>query len=109
MTTVQRRAGFQHICSKWVQAWGVLFVFPATQRATFHMRNVGEDLDIAFIAEDGRILALKKMSWEEDSGGSHRYRAAQPFRYALEVAAGRLSTLDLDGGDWWLVLDPAWN
>ena len=109
MTPVQRRAGFQHICSKWVQVWGVLFVFPTSQRATFHMRNVGENLDIAFIAEDGRILELKKMSREEDPGNGHRYRAAQPFRYALEVAAGRLSTLGLDEGSWWLVLDPAWN
>ena len=105
----QRRAGFQHICSEWVQVWGVLFVFPTSQRSMFHMRNVRDDLDIAFIAEDGRILELKKMSWEEDSGGGHRYRAAQPFRYALEVAAGRLSMLGLDEGSWWLVLDPAWN
>ena len=109
MTAVQRRAGFQHICSKWVQVWGVLFVFPTTQWATFHMRNVGEDLDIAFIAEDGRILELKKIFREEGSGGGRRYRAAQPFRYALEVAAGRLATLGLDEGSWWLALDPAWN
>ena len=104
----QRRAGFQHICSKWVQVWGVLFVFPTSQRATFHMENVRTDLDIAFIARDGRILELKKMSREEDSGGGHRYRAAQPFRYALEVAAGRLSVLGLGEGSWWIVLDPAW-
>ena len=109
MTLAQRRAGFQHICSKWVQIWGVLFVFPTSQRFTFHMRNVRADLDIAFIAEDGQILELKKMSREEDSGGGHRYLAAQPFRYALEVAAGRLSTLGLDEGSWWLVLDPTWN
>ena len=96
MTTVQRRAGFKHICSKWVAVWGVLFVFPTTQRATFHMRNVGEDLDIAFIAEDGRILELKKMSRELDSVSGRSYRAAQPYRYALEVAAGRLSALGLD-------------
>ena len=109
ITPAQRGAGFQHICSKWVQVWGVLFVFPTSQWATFHMGNVRADLDIAFIAEGGRILELKKMSREEDSGGGHRYRAAEPFRYALEVAAGRLSTLGLDEGNWWLVLDPAWN
>ena len=108
MTPAQRGAGFQHICSTWVQVWGVLFVFPASQRATFHMRNVRADLDIAFIAEDGRILELKKMSRELDSVGGRSYRAAQPYRYALEVAAGRLSALGLDEGNWWLVLDPAW-
>ena len=107
-TPTQRGAGFQYICSKWVQAWGVLFVFPTTQQATFHMRNVGEDLDIAFVAEDGRILELKKMSRELDSVGGRSYRAAQPYRYALEVAAGRLSALGLDEGNWWLVLDTAW-
>ena len=108
MTPAQRGAGFQHICSKWIQAWGVLFVFPTSQRSMFHMRNVRGDLDIAFIAEDGRILELKKMSREEGSGGGRRYRAAQLYRYALEVAAGRLSALGLDEGNWWLVLDPAW-
>ena len=104
----QRRAGFQHICSKWVQTWGVLFVFPTSQRPIFHMRNVRDDLDIAFIAEDGRILELKKMSRELDLAGGRSYRAVQPYRYALEVAAGRLSALGLDEGNWWLVLDPAW-
>ena len=104
----QRRAGFQHICSKWVQVWGVLFVFPTSQRSMFHMRNVREDLDIAFIAEDGQILELKTMSREVDSVGGRRYRASQPYRYALEVAAGRLSDLGLHQGSWWLVLDPAW-
>ena len=108
MTPAQRGAGFQHICSKWVQVWGVLFVFPASQRSTFHMRNVRADLDIAFIAEDGRILELKKMPREVDSAGGRNYRAAQPYRYALEIAAGRLSALGLDEGNWWLVLDPAW-
>jgi len=104
----QRRAGFQHICSKWVQAWGVLFVFPTSQRSMFHMRNVGDDLDIAFIAEDGRILELQKMPRELDSASRRSYRATQPYRYALEVASGRLSALGLDEGNWWLVLDPAW-
>ena len=108
MTPAQRGAGFQHICSKWVQVWGVLFVFPTSQRSTFHMRNVREDLDIAFIAEDGRILELKKMPREVDSAGGRNYRAAQPYRYALEVAAGRLSALGLDEGGWRLVLDPTW-
>ena len=108
ITPAHRGAGFQHICSKLVQVWGVLFIFPTSQRATFNMRNVRADLDIAFIAEDGRILELRKMYREDGLGGGHRYRAAQPFRYALEVAAGRLSTLGLDEGTWWLVLDPAW-
>ena len=72
------------------------------------MRNVKGDLDIAFIAEDGQILELITMSRELDSGGGRRYRASQPYRYALEVAAGRLSALGLHQGSWWLVLDPAW-
>jgi uncharacterized membrane protein (UPF0127 family) len=106
--SAQRRAGFQNICSKWVQAWGVLFVFPTPQRYMFNMRNVTDDLDIAFIAADGRIFELQKMTQELDSAGGRSYRAAQPYRYALEVAAGRLLALGLDQGNWWLVLDPAW-
>ena len=108
MTPAQRGAGFQYICSEWVQVWGVLFVFPTSQRSMFHMRNVRDDLDIAFIAEDGRIFELQKMPRELNSAGGRSYRAAQPYRYALEVAAGRLSALGLDEGNWWLILDPAW-
>ena len=109
ITPAQRRSGFQHICSKLVEVWGVLFIFPKSQRFTFHMRNVREDLDIAFITENGRIFELRRMSREVDSGGGRVYRATQPYRYALEVVAGRLSDLGLDEGSWWLVLDPAWN
>ena len=72
------------------------------------MRNVRGDLDIAFIAEDGRIFELQNMPRALDLVGGRSYRAAQPYRYALEVAAGRLSALGLDEGNWWLVLDPAW-
>jgi hypothetical protein len=104
----QRRAGFQHICSKLVRIWGVLFVFPTSQRLNFHMQNVRADLDIAFIGEDGRILELMEMSQESDLAARRSYRAAEPYRYALEVAAGRLSALGVDKGNWWLVLDPVW-
>ena len=72
------------------------------------MKNVREELEIAFIAEDGRILELKKMIREVELAPSRRYRSSQPYRYALEVAAGRLSALGLDEGSWWLVLNPAW-
>jgi hypothetical protein len=53
-------------------------------------------------------LELMRMTREVDSAGGRSYRAAQPYRYALEIAAGRLSALGLDEGSWWLVLDPAW-
>ena len=108
ITPTQRSAGFQHVCSEWIKVWGILFVFPTSQRSTFHMQNVREDLDIAFIAADGRILEIKKMSRGVDSGGGRSYRATQPYRFALEVIAGRLSALGLDEGDWWLTLDPVW-
>ena len=109
ITPAQRGAGFQHICSEWVQAWGMLFVFPTSQRFTFHMRNVKEHLDIVIIAEDGRVLDFKKMHREERFAGARRYHPNQPFRFALEAAAGRLSALGLGEGSWWLVLDPSWT
>lgn len=73
------------------------------------MQNVKESLDIAFIAEDGLIVELMKMAKEVDRGGGRTYRGVQSYRYALEVAAGRLSGLGLDEGDWWLTLDPIWK
>jgi hypothetical protein len=108
-TPAQRSAGFQYICSNLVRAWGVLFVFQSSERHTFHMRNVREDLDIAFIAKNGRILELKKMSREGWSVKAHIYRANQPYRYVLETAADRLSGLGLDEGNWRLILNPVWN
>jgi uncharacterized membrane protein (UPF0127 family) len=106
VTPSQRSAGFQHICSEWVRNWGMLFVFPKTQLSAFHMRNVREDLDIAFIAEDGQILELKAMHREKYLAGSRSYHAVLPYRYALETVAGRLSTLELKDRNWWLILDP---
>ena len=72
------------------------------------MRNVREELDIVFIGEDGLVLELKKMPREDGSSNARRYSVAQPYRYAIEAAAGRLSALGLGEGSWWLVLDPTW-
>jgi uncharacterized membrane protein (UPF0127 family) len=108
-TQAQQRAGFQHICSELIQDWGLLFVFRRTQQAPFHMQNVAEDLDIAFISEEGKVLGVRKMSAERESGDSHIYRAEEPYRYALEVGMGRLFSWGVNEGVWWLVIDQKWD
>jgi uncharacterized membrane protein (UPF0127 family) len=104
----QHRVGFQHICSKLIQKWGMLFIFSTLQRTPFHMDNVEEDLDIAFFAEDGELLELAKMNRDNDSHAHDIYRARQPFSYALEVGGNQLFSMGMNKGHWWLVVDPSW-
>ena len=104
----QHRAGFQHICSRLIQKWGMLFIFSTLQRTPFHMNNVEEDLDIAFFSTDGGLLELAKMNGNNVFHAHDIYRARQPFRYALEAGGNQLFSLGMNKGDWWLVLDPSW-
>ncbi len=85
------RAGFQHLCPG---AGGpILFVFPVPQRMGFHMRNVHQPLDIAFLGEDGRVLAVARMA-----PGRGRSLAPVPVRYVLEAPAGWLAARGLRPG-----------
>jgi uncharacterized membrane protein (UPF0127 family) len=104
-TPRQRAAGFQYICSEVAQQWAILFVFQTTQRSKFHMRNVKQDLEIAFISDEGRFLEIKQMTLEQQLEPYRNYQAGQAYKYALETVAGRLSGLSLNAEDWWLVLE----
>lgn len=82
----ERLAGFQHIGRKAIAQNLILFVFPQEVRGKFHMRNVVAPLDIAFIKEDGEIIAIMRME-----PGPELYGPEGPegtFKYALEAPAG---------------------
>lgn len=80
----EHRAGYQHLCPD--VALAILFVFPLPQRVSFHMRNVHRPLDIAFLGEGGRVLAVTRMV-----PGESGYVAPRAVRYALEAPAGMLA------------------
>ena len=69
---------------------GMLFIYRQSQRLSFCMRGCLVPLDIAFIDENFRIVAIHTMEVEPDLAGRRPYRSGKPAMYALEVAAGAL-------------------
>lgn len=67
---------------------GMLFVFPADTQSAFWMRSTPLPLSIAFFATDGSFVSAADMAPCDDSPACPRYRAAGPYRYALEVLRG---------------------
>jgi len=67
---------------------GMLFVFNSSRILSFWMRNTFIPLDIAFIAEDGRIVDIQRMAPLDDTTS---YVSSAPALYALEVNAGWFS------------------
>ena len=97
----KRAAGFQHICPDAVARTIILFRFEKDTQSPFHMRNCQAPLDIAFIASDGRIVDIRRMEPYVDSPLFVRqptYQSRAPFRYAIEMAAGRMSELGIQIG-----------
>lgn len=82
------------------EARGMLFIFPEDTTAGFWMKDTPLALDVAFFAADGSLVDRAAMA--PCSGGDcPTYRAAGPYRYALEVPAGGFAGLS------GLCLDPA--
>lgn len=74
---------------------GMLFVFEASERQCFWMKNTPLPLTIAFIAEDGRIVNFADMQpFSEEP-----HCSAQPVRYALEMEQGWFSKRGVMVGD----------
>ncbi|MDN3518535.1 DUF192 domain-containing protein [Aquisalimonas lutea] len=93
-TGADRAAGMQHLCAEAVDATAILFVFERPRRPHFHMNNVHAPLDIAFIAPDGRIVEVHRMTPDQETLTS----PGEPVAAALEVAAGRGAAYGLAAG-----------
>ena len=78
---------------------GMLFIFRDSQPRVFVMRGCLVPLDIAFIDEGLRIVAIHTMAVEPDRVGRKKYRSGKPAMYALEVAAGALGQAGVTVGD----------
>jgi uncharacterized membrane protein (UPF0127 family) len=80
---------------------GMLFVFPEPIEAAFTNRGTAIALDLGLYDSAGVHVSTVRMP-ACASGPCTTFPAAGPFRYALEVAAGRL-----DPGEWEAGLVPA--
>ncbi|MGP1347734.1 MAG: DUF192 domain-containing protein [Phycisphaerales bacterium] len=87
---------------------GMVFAFPFSQRLEFVMRDCLIDIDIAFLNNTGRVLAMHTMPVQPREPGETdaayesrlaRYSSRYPARFAVEVRGGLLRELGLEVGD----------
>ena len=72
---------------------GMLFIFDGDTEAGFWMKDTLIPLDVAFFASDGSLVDLISMvPCTEDP--CPVYRAAGPYRYALEAVPGSFDAID---------------
>ena len=74
---------------------GMLFIFENQRPLSFWMKNTISPLDIAFINTDKVIVKTHTMK-PLDEGN---YPSERPARYALEVNANLLKSLEISAGD----------
>lgn len=112
-TGQQRATGLMHVDSL-ESDHGMLFHYPQVAQRGFWMYQTLIPLDIAYLAEDGKILQILTM--QPCASGNPRncpsYPSAQPFKAALELNAGAFAEYEITAGDY--VLDDAcenevWN
>lgn len=76
---------------------GMIFRFANDTTSGFFMRNVPMPLEIAWFDSDGRLVSTAEMAPCPDTDGCQTYPPAGPFRFALEVEAGGLGRLGIQG------------
>jgi hypothetical protein len=88
---------------------GMLFVYPAPRPLAFVMRDCLVAIDVAFLDEAGRVIAIHEMKPEpprrpDESAAAYEarlpvYPSPLPARRAVELAGGRLRALGVRPGD----------
>jgi uncharacterized membrane protein (UPF0127 family) len=73
---------------------GMLFIFPQATKQCFWMKNTLIPLQIAFLADDGRVVNLDEM--QPQTLNSHC--SAQPVRYVLEMNTRWFSKRGIQAG-----------
>jgi uncharacterized membrane protein (UPF0127 family) len=87
---------------------GMLFVFPDARPLRFVRRDCFVPIDVAFLDDRGRIVAIHEMPIEpprgpDESAGENERRlpswsSAISARFAIELAGGRLASLGVHAG-----------
>lgn len=83
MTTQQQQKGLMYR-AELSDNEGMLFVFEKSERLCFWMKNTPLDLTVAFVAGDGRIVALADMQAQS----KQQHCSPLPVRFALEMPRG---------------------
>lgn len=79
------------------EATGMAFLFAEDRESGFWMKGTETNLDIAWFDTSGVVVAVTTMEvCRADPCPS--YRPGQPYRYALEVAAGWFDQIGLAAG-----------
>ena len=88
---------------------GMLFVYPGVAPRGMVMRDCAVPIDVAFLDDSGRVVAVHEMRVEPQRRSGERrgdyerrlpiYASSTPARFAIEVAGGRLAQLGLGVGD----------
>ena len=94
-TAARRQRGLMYATGLPARA-AMLFVFDQpTVHSGFWNNNVPIDLHVAFLDADGRIMEFVTL----EARSREVRRPAQPYRYALEMPAGRYAELGIKVGD----------
>ncbi|MDQ3176732.1 MAG: DUF192 domain-containing protein [Actinomycetota bacterium] len=82
------------------RAAGMVFVFTEDRFGAFYMYDTPMPLSIAFFDADGAFVSAADMTpcTRDDAGDCPRYRAARPYRTAVEVPVGTLADLGIGPG-----------
>ena len=81
---------------------GMLFVFPHPERVGFVMRRCLVPIDIAFVTEEGKVVAMYEMkveAYDMEDGELSSYPSHQAILFALEFKGGTLARIGLKRGD----------
>ena len=99
-TDARRSRGLMEVTDTGLEGrQGMVFTFPSETAGGFWMRNTRIPLDIVFVRTDGSVVAIESMFPCPDSAPRCPItRPGSPYRWALEVPAGRLDALSIDLG-----------
>ena len=88
---------------------GMLFVLPRPRPMTMVMRDCPVAIDVAFLDDAGRVVAIHEMRPEPPRGPGesrrayerrlHPYSSGAPAHFAIETAGGRLRQLGVAPGE----------
>ena len=100
-TLAQRQRGLMHR-PRLSKDDGMLFLYPAEDERGFWMKNTLIALDIAYFADDGRLINVARMKPAANpaEGGALKAPSAAPARFVLEVNYGWFDArqlIDADG------------
>jgi len=84
---------------------GMVFLFPADTTAAFWMKDTLVPLSIAFVAGDGRVVAVREMT-PCTADPCPVYAPGRSYRYAVELAAGAFAAAGVREGSQVVPRDP---